>query len=110
MILLGLKYLNEHPLKIIHYDLKPSNIMFHEGEIKIGDFGLCKNMQDQDQTKMELTSQGVGYLIFIQDILVPAARVFPRQPPGSQDFHKSRYLVRRSHFVRNTVCSETLRT
>jgi tousled-like kinase len=56
MILMGLKYLNEHPLKIIHYDLKPSNIMFHEGEIKIGDFGLCKNMQDQDQTKMELTS------------------------------------------------------
>jgi len=36
--------------------------MFHEGEIKIGDFGLCKNMQDQDQTKMELTSQGVGFI------------------------------------------------
>ena len=56
MILMGLKYLNEHPLKIIHYDLKFSDKMFQEDEIKIGDFGLCKNLQNQDQTKMELTS------------------------------------------------------
>lgn len=39
-ILSGLKYLNEHTPKIIHYDLKPQNILFHNGEIKISDFGL----------------------------------------------------------------------
>ena len=30
--------------KIIHYDLKPSNIMFDNGVIKVFDFGLCKQM------------------------------------------------------------------
>jgi tousled-like kinase len=29
MLLSGLKYLHEHKLKIIHYDLKPSNLIFH---------------------------------------------------------------------------------
>ena len=43
-ILNGLKYLHEHKLKIIHYDLKPQNIIFNKGEIKIADFGLCKIM------------------------------------------------------------------
>lgn len=33
--------------------------MFHKGEIKITDFGLCKVIED-DQSKCELTSQGVG--------------------------------------------------
>ena len=60
MVLSGLKNLHEHKLKIIHYDLKPSNLIFHQGEIKIADFGLCKTMGQNDQTKMELTSQGVG--------------------------------------------------
>jgi|LakMenEpi03Aug12_release.lakeMendotaPanAssembly.Ray.scaffolds.fasta_scaffold4042008_1 serine/threonine protein kinase len=48
MILSGLKYLHEHKLKIIHYDLKPSNLIFHQGEIKIADFGLCKTMGQND--------------------------------------------------------------
>ncbi|MFO0117659.1 MAG: protein kinase domain-containing protein [bacterium] len=26
----------------MHYDLKPQNIIFHNGEVKITDFGLCK--------------------------------------------------------------------
>lgn len=49
----------EQDNKIIHYDLKPSNIMFHQGKIKILDFGLCKQMESED-TKIGLTSQGVG--------------------------------------------------
>lgn len=39
-ILSGLKYLNEREERIIHFDLKPQNILFHKGEIKITDFGL----------------------------------------------------------------------
>lgn len=58
-ILAGLKFLNEKSQKVIHYDLKPQNILFHKGLVKISDFGLCKIMSD-DETKMELTSQGVG--------------------------------------------------
>jgi len=58
-IICGLKYLNEHKTKIIHYDLKPQNVIFHKGEIKISDFGLCKVLEG-DETKIELTSQGVG--------------------------------------------------
>lgn len=33
--------------------------MFHKGIIKISDFGLCKIM-DENASKLELTSQGVG--------------------------------------------------
>lgn len=58
-ILSGLKYLNDQKQKIIHYDLKPQNIIFHNGEVKITDFGLCK-VVDENQEKIELTSQGVG--------------------------------------------------
>jgi tousled-like kinase len=47
------------PSKIIHYDLKPQNILFHEGAVKVADFGLCK-IVDSNDTKIELTSQGSG--------------------------------------------------
>lgn len=55
----GLKYLTDQKQKIIHYDLKPQNIIFHNGEVKITDFGLCKIIEE-NQDKIELTSQGVG--------------------------------------------------
>lgn len=55
----ALKYLNEQKEKIIHFDLKPHNILMNSGEIKITDFGLSKIM-DPSKTNMELTSQGVG--------------------------------------------------
>jgi tousled-like kinase len=50
-----LKYLNEAKVKIIHYDLKPQNIIFHKGMVKISDFGLCKAVSG-DESKIELTS------------------------------------------------------
>ncbi len=58
-IFAGLVYLNERPEKIIHYDLKPHNILLNNGEVKITDFGLSKIMEPS-KTNMELTSQGVG--------------------------------------------------
>lgn len=58
-ILTGLKYLNDQPRKIIHYDLKPQNILFHKGEVKIADFGLAKIMEE-NKSNIELTSQGTG--------------------------------------------------
>lgn len=58
-ILSGLKYLNEREKIIIHFDLKPQNILFHKGEIKISDFGLWKELE-RDKEIIELTSQGVG--------------------------------------------------
>lgn len=29
---------------IMHRDLKPDNIFFHNGNIKLGDFGFCKTL------------------------------------------------------------------
>eukprot|EP00826_Nyctotherus_ovalis_P034383 TRINITY_DN2854_c0_g1_i4.p1 TRINITY_DN2854_c0_g1~~TRINITY_DN2854_c0_g1_i4.p1 ORF type:complete len:320 (-),score=76.18 TRINITY_DN2854_c0_g1_i4:54-1013(-) len=58
-ILTGLKYLYDQPKKIIHYDLKPQNILFHRGEVKISDFGLAKIIEE-NKSNIELTSQGVG--------------------------------------------------
>ncbi|KAL0488730.1 hypothetical protein AKO1_015814 [Acrasis kona] len=55
----GLKYMNEQKQKIIHFDLKPANILFlDDGQIKITDFGLSKIMEEEDA--IELTSQGAG--------------------------------------------------
>uniref|UniRef100_A0A2K6S9U9 Tousled like kinase 2 n=1 Tax=Saimiri boliviensis boliviensis TaxID=39432 RepID=A0A2K6S9U9_SAIBB len=63
----ALKYLNEIKPPIIHYDLKPGNILLVNGtacgEIKITDFGLSKIMDDDSYNSvdgMELTSQGAG--------------------------------------------------
>ena len=56
----GLKYLNSQRQRIIHYDLKPGNILFHRGEVKITDFGLSKIVEGDQSADIELTSQGSG--------------------------------------------------
>ena len=70
--------MNQQKPSIIHYDLKPGNILvrpllvsvknyhlmlvqFHSDGIKITDFGLSKMMEDtQAEAGLELTSQGAG--------------------------------------------------
>ncbi|KMZ67541.1 Protein kinase superfamily protein [Zostera marina] len=58
----GLVYLNKRQQKIIHYDLKPGNVIFDEiGVAKVTDFGLSKIVEnDVGSQGMELTSQGAG--------------------------------------------------
>ncbi|KAL3597671.1 hypothetical protein D5086_009308 [Populus alba] len=58
----GLVYLNKRSQKIIHYDLKPGNVLFDEfGIAKVTDFGLSKIVEeDVGSQGMELTSQGAG--------------------------------------------------
>lgn len=54
------RYLSAQKRPIIHYDLKPGNILFqNNGEVKITDFGLSKIMEE-DSEFVELTSQGAG--------------------------------------------------
>lgn len=58
----GLVYLNKRSQKIIHYDLKPGNVLFDDlGVCKLTDFGLSKIVEeDVGSQGMELTSQGAG--------------------------------------------------
>ncbi|KAI1721198.1 protein kinase domain-containing protein [Ditylenchus destructor] len=60
----ALKYLGERKHPIIHYDLKPANILLQSGttgEIKLTDFGLSKMVENEDDgDSIDLTSQGAG--------------------------------------------------
>lgn len=68
----ALRYLSEKRPPIIHYDLKPANILLQSGTtsgaIKITDFGLSKIMEDADDgDSIELTSQGAGTYWLVAD-------------------------------------------
>ncbi|XP_045169410.1 serine/threonine-protein kinase tousled-like 2 [Mercenaria mercenaria] len=88
----ALKYLNEIKPPVIHYDLKPGNLLLGHpatnasllstsvsGEIKITDFGLSKIMDDESATPdgMDLTSQGAGTYWY----LPPECFMVGKNPP-----------------------------
>ncbi|XP_061186181.1 serine/threonine-protein kinase tousled-like 2 isoform X2 [Saccostrea echinata] len=79
----ALRYLNEIKPPVIHYDLKPGNILLGSGsvsgEIKITDFGLSKIMDEENITPdgMDLTSQGAGTYWY----LPPECFVVGKNPP-----------------------------
>ncbi|CCW69639.1 unnamed protein product [Phytomonas sp. Hart1] len=66
----ALRYLAGLPSPVIHYDLKPANILLHSADpgvldVKITDFGLSKIIAEtregpSDNPSIELTSQGTG--------------------------------------------------
>ena len=41
---------------IMHRDLKPDNIFFNGGVVKLGDFGFCKSLEKANMTKTMLGS------------------------------------------------------
>lgn len=82
----ALKYLNDIKPPIIHYDLKPGNILLTggvnviSGDIKITDFGLSKIMDEENykpEEGMDLTSQGAGTYWY----LPPECFVVGKAPP-----------------------------
>ncbi|CAH1789151.1 unnamed protein product [Owenia fusiformis] len=80
----ALKYLNEIKPPVIHYDLKPGNLLLGagavSGEVKITDFGLSKVMEGDNyhpEDGMDLTSQGAGTYWY----LPPECFVVGKEPP-----------------------------
>ncbi|KAK2173040.1 hypothetical protein NP493_908g00022 [Ridgeia piscesae] len=80
----ALRYLNQINPPVIHYDLKPGNILLGtgsvSGEIKITDFGLSKIMDNDSYNPdngMDLTSQGAGTYWY----LPPECFVVGKDPP-----------------------------
>ncbi|CAD6185793.1 unnamed protein product [Caenorhabditis auriculariae] len=81
----ALVYLNEKRDPIIHYDLKPANILLESGNacgaIKITDFGLSKIMEgseaDHDHDGIELTSQFAGTYWYLppETFVVPPPKI-----------------------------------
>ena len=59
-----LEYLNNLERKIIHYDIKPENIIINNLEIKIIDFGISKIL-DANNNDIKLTSQGNGTYCYL---------------------------------------------
>ncbi|KAI3642132.1 hypothetical protein MP228_011687 [Amoeboaphelidium protococcarum] len=62
----ALKYLNSINPPVIHYDLKPANILMFDDGIKLTDFGLSKIIEnDCGDGDIELTSQFAGTYYYL---------------------------------------------
>lgn len=38
-----------YSVQVVHRDIKPSNLLFHDGIIKVADFGFCKTLASQEE-------------------------------------------------------------
>lgn len=77
-LLSAVKYLNQCDPVVIHYDIKPQNILFTKyGKIKMTDFGLCK-LHEVEESKMELTTVGAGTYWYLPPECFDDARQTPR--------------------------------
>ena len=45
----------------MHRDLKPDNIFFHDGVVKLGDFGFCKDLSSAE----DITGTMLGSPIYM---------------------------------------------
>jgi serine/threonine-protein kinase ULK/ATG1 len=50
-----------HAAHILHRDLKPGNILFHDGVVKLADFGFCKELGRE----REMTATMVGSPLYM---------------------------------------------
>ena len=77
-VLQALKYIDEFKTgKIIHFDLKPGNILIKDGIVKVADFGLCKELK-KDAFETDLTSFGTGTYWYLPP---EAFQEDPHNPP-----------------------------
>ncbi len=54
-----------HKEGFVHRDIKPHNILVHQGRAKVSDFGLAKNFQKAGLSGMSLTGQYAGTPVFM---------------------------------------------
>ncbi|CAD7929744.1 unnamed protein product [Amoebophrya sp. A25] len=56
----GLKAMNRRDEPIIHYDLKPSNLLYDRGVVKITDFGLSKIVRKKEARSPSSSEEGAN--------------------------------------------------
>jgi serine/threonine protein kinase len=64
-----------HGLGVVHRDVKPENVMLHEGEAMVADFGIAKALSAADGENLTLTGTSVG----------TPAYMSPEQASGDQE-------------------------
>jgi tousled-like kinase len=67
----ALRYMNEGNRRVCHFDIKPGNLIYHDGRIAVLDFGLAKIVHDSgargagSDLTFDLTSQGAGTYYYL---------------------------------------------
>ncbi len=59
-IINGVQALHAPPLKVVHRDLNPRNILMIDGVPKIADLGICKKIDSQTVATLQAEREGLG--------------------------------------------------